>query len=105
MKKFEKHVLPSGGLSSHELLVLMEMCLDAEERCERRARMATETGNTAEAVSAAKQRETYRDLKIRLFRAMKEPTSTGDVLETARQVRKELERLVTSPDPPGAKGA
>lgn len=105
MADTEKNFLPPGGLSSHELLVLMEMCLDAEDRCERRARMAAETGNAAEAVSAAQQRDTYRDLKIRLFRAMKEPTSTGDVLETARRVRQELERLVTPPDPPGAKGA
>jgi hypothetical protein len=97
----DKNILPPGGLSSHELLVLMEMCVDAEERCERRARAATELGNKEAAANAEKQRETYRDLKFRLFRAMKEPTSTDDVLETARQVRRELDRLGAPPQVPG----
>ena len=97
----DKNILPPGGLSSHELLVLMEMCLDAEERCERRARSAKEMGNPQEAAIAERQRETYRDLKVRLFRAMKDPTSTDDVLETARRVRVELERLGPQPDFPG----
>ena len=97
----DKNILPPGGLSSHELLVLMEMCLDAEERCERRARRAMELGNPEEAARAERQRETYRDLKVRLFRAMKEPTGTDDVLETARQVRRELDRLGPQPDLPG----
>jgi hypothetical protein len=101
MANSDKNILPPGGLSSHELLVLMEMCLDAEERCERRARAARELGNYQAVATAEKQRETYRDLKVRLFRAMKDPTSTDDVLETARRVRLELERLGTPPEIPG----
>ena len=87
--------LPLGGLSGQELLVLMEMCLDAEERCERRRKAASDRGEEQEAQAAASMGQTYRDLKVRLFKAMKHPTDADDVQEVLQQVRRELSRLDT----------
>jgi hypothetical protein len=88
-----RNPLPLGGLSGQELLVLMEMCLDAEERCERRRQAASASGDEEAAGAAADMGQTYRDLKVRLFMAMKHPTDTGDVQEVLQQVRRELSRL------------
>ena len=73
--------------------MLMEMCLDAEERCERRRRSASDRGDEKEAAAAADMGLTYRDLKVRLFQAMKNPTDTDDVQQVLQQVRRELGRL------------
>ena len=97
-----KNVLPLGGLSGQELLVMMEMCLDAEERCERREKAASERGDMKEATAAGEMRETYRDLKVRLFKAMKDPTDTDDLREVLQQVRRELSQLQDGADPPGS---
>ena len=73
--------------------MLMEMCLDAEERCERRRKSASDRGDEKEAEAAADMGLTYRDLKVRLFQAMKNPTDTDDVQQVLQQVRRELSRL------------
>ena len=82
----------------------MDMCLDAEERCERRYRAAIAQGDQVEAAAIADMRATYRDLKVRLFMAMKDPTDTDDVREVLQQVRRALAALPGTPDPcsPGA---
>ena len=81
--------------------MLMDMCLDAEERCERRRKSASERGDEKEASDAARMSDTYRDLRFRLFKAMKDPTDTGDVQEVLQQVRRELNQLQDKPDPSG----
>lgn len=93
------NTLPPGGLSGQELLVLMDMCLDAEERCERRRKSAAERGEEKEVASAARMAETYRDLRFRLFRAMRNPTDTDDVQGVLQQVRRELGQLQGKPEP------
>ena len=70
--------------------MLMDMCLDAEERCERRRLSASERGDEREASAALRMSDTYRDLRFRLFKAMKNPTDTDDVQEVLQQVRREL---------------
>lgn len=100
-----KHALPVEALSSRELLLLLEMCLDAEDRCARRQRAAIENGDDAAAAAAADLGATYSDLKVRLFRAMKEAgTETADVQATLQQLRRDIrERAQTEePDPPTA---
>ena len=77
-------------------------CLDAEERCERRQKAASERGDMKEATAAGEMRETYRDLKVRLFKAMKDPTDTDDLREVLQQVRRELSQLQDGADPPGS---
>jgi hypothetical protein len=95
----DSNPLPLGGLSGQELLVLMDMCLDAEERCERRRKSASERGDEKEVAAAARMGATYRDLRFRLFKAMKDPAATDDVQEVLQQVRRELGRLQDRPDP------
>jgi hypothetical protein len=90
-----RNILPPGGLSGQELLVLMDMCLDAEERCERRRKSAAERGDEKEVSAASRMSDAYRDLRFRLFKAMKDPTDT-DVQEVLQQVRRELGRLDSS---------
>ncbi len=97
------HFLPTDGLSGQELLLMLEMCLDAEERCALRSRTASENGDHVAAATAAKLGATYTDLKYRLFKAMKDAgTSTDDVQQTLQQLRRDLTGLpdVDKPDLP-----
>lgn len=95
------HTLPTEALSGRELLLLLEMCLDAEERCARRQRMASESGDLEGAAAAADFGATYSELKVRLFRAMKDTgTVTADVQETLQQLRRDLAAR-SEADPPG----
>jgi hypothetical protein len=67
----------TNPLSSRDLLVLMEMCLDAEDRCAERALVARQRGDFAAADRELKLQERYSRLRYSVFRQMDLPKPAG----------------------------
>jgi hypothetical protein len=63
----------SHPLSSRDLLVLMEMCLDAEDRCEERYLAAREKGDFDAADRQQKLKERYNKLRYSVIGQMGQP--------------------------------
>ena len=84
------------SVTDTQLLMLFELCLDAEDRCDERSREAHARGDHEAALREAQLEERYKNLRNRLFLAMKEdPTSTAleqltrQVMEAGRALEKE----------------
>ena len=76
--------------------MLFELCLDAEDRCDERSREARARGDQDAVQREAQLEERYKNLRNRLFLAMKEdPTSTAleqltrQVMEAGRALEQE----------------
>jgi hypothetical protein len=69
-------------LTDTHILLMLEMCLDAEERCDQRVRMARMSGDFGAASQALKLREQYSDMKHRLHEEIRQGgTTTEDLHE------------------------
>ena len=77
------------AVSDNELIHLFEMCMDAEERCERRYYELLERGNHDDAAYEAQTREKYVHLKHRIFQAMKDggdPSALEQITQFLRSI-------------------
>lgn len=74
-------------VSDNQLMHLFDMCVDAESRCEQRAREARERGEHERAAREAGLCEKYRYLKQRLFEAMKDGKNTSTLDQIARTLK------------------
>ena len=84
------------SVTDTQLLMLFELCLDAEDRCDERSRDARARGDHEAMLREAQLEDRYKNLRNRLFLAMKEdPTSTAleqltrQVMEAGRALEKE----------------
>lgn len=74
--------MSNSELSSNQLLLMLELCLDAEHRCDERLRTALGKSEFHRADDELQLKEKYSELKHRLFEAMKqEGTTTQDLHE------------------------
>lgn len=53
-------------LTDQDTRLLLEMCMDAEERCDQRVREARDRGDSHAATDAIQQKEKYEALKRRI---------------------------------------
>jgi hypothetical protein len=91
------------ALNDNQLLLMLEMCLDGESRCDERIANARERGDFSTAAYAIQLKEQYEDLKHRLFSEMRSSVaSTHDLQETLRKFSLDIERLrINAPSPSG----
>ena len=82
--------------------MLFELCLDAEDRCDERAREARARGDHEAADRDTQVEERYKNLRNRLFRAMKEDPA-GSTLEQLTQEVMEAGKLLAEMRPPQKK--
>ncbi len=82
--------------------MLFEMCLDAEDRCDERSRDARARGDHESADREALLESRYKNLRNRLFVAMKEDP-TGSALEQLTQEVMEAGKLLAEARPPEKK--
>lgn len=78
--------------------MLFELCLDAEDRCDERVREARARGDNEAAERDAAVEERYKNLRNRLFRAMKEDPA-GSTLEQLTQEVMEAGKLLAETRP------
>jgi hypothetical protein len=87
------------GVTDSQFLSLFELCLEAEERCARRARAALTAGDGNKAAYDAQLRDRYSLLKACLFEAMNDPTQTPlSLQQTHDQTRDIAPRPGKHPD-------
>lgn len=73
------------AITDNQLLLILEMCFDAEERCDERIEKARDAGDYRAAADAVQLREQYEDLKQRVFSEMKsDGTTTSDLHQQLR---------------------
>jgi hypothetical protein len=89
-------------VTDSQLLMLFELCLDAEDRCDERSREARARGDNEAADRDAQVEERYKNLRNRLFRAMKEDP-TAIALEQLTQEVMEAGKLLAETRPPPKK--
>ena len=98
------------SVTDTQLLMLFELCLDAEDRCDARRREAGVRGDHDSASREAQLEERYKNLRNRLFLAMKEDPAavaldqlTQEVMDAGRALREKLSAI--DKKPPIAGGA
>lgn len=74
------------SISENELVHLFEMCLDAEERCEKRCHELRANGHHERAAYEAQLRDKYAYLKARIFEAMKSEAPASTLQEILRHL-------------------
>ena len=96
MVRWRRGNMRRPSVTDTQLLMLFELCLDAEDRCEERSRAALARGDQEAVLREAQLEERYKSLRNRLFLAMKEdPTSTAleqltrQVMEAGRALEQE----------------
>ena len=92
----------SPSVTDSQLLMLFELCLDAEDRCDERSREALARGDTEAAEHAAELENRYKHLRNRLFRAMKEDPA-GATLEQLTQEVMDAGKMLAEVRSPGKK--
>jgi hypothetical protein len=65
------------AVSDNDYLHLFDMCIDAEERCERRCHALRERGDKEGAAYEMQLRDKYSYLKRRIFQAMRDDSSSS----------------------------
>jgi hypothetical protein len=100
------------SVTDTQLLMLFELCLDAEDRCDERRRDADARGDHESATREAQLEERYKNLRNRLFLAMKEdPASTAleqltrQVMEAGKALEQELAQSDKKKETPPAADA
>jgi hypothetical protein len=86
-----------------QLLMMFELCLDAEDRCDERSREALARGDHDAAHREAQLEERYKNLRNRLFLAMKEDPASTALEQLTRQVMEAGRALEQKWSPPGKK--
>jgi hypothetical protein len=81
------------AITDHELLHLLELCVEAQERCEKRCLRLVQSGQHDRAAYEAQLRDKYAYLKNRVFEAMKEETPTQSI----KQIVSHLASLPVGP--------
>jgi hypothetical protein len=81
------------SVTDSQLLMLFELCLDAEDRCDERSREARARGDHEGADRESQLENRYKSLRNRLFIAMKEDP-TGSMLEQLTQEVMEAGKLL-----------
>jgi hypothetical protein len=74
------------AITDHELLNLLELCVEAQERCEKRCLQLVHSGQHDKAAYEAQLRDKYAYLKNRVFEAMKEETPTQSIEQIVRHL-------------------
>jgi hypothetical protein len=72
-------------LTSTQLLLMLELCSEAEHRCDQRLRAALGHNDFHRADSELQLKEKYSGLKRQLFESMKQPGTTTDDLHQILQ--------------------
>jgi hypothetical protein len=99
-------------VSDSQLLMLFELCLDAEDRCDERGREARARGDHEAADREAQLENRYKSLRNRLFVAMKEDPAalnldqlTQEVMEAGRMLAEQRSQSGEKDIPPTGGGA
>ena len=82
-----------SDLTSTQMLLMLELCTDAEHRCDERLRAALGRNDFHRADSELQLKEKYGDLKRQLFESMRNHGTTTDDLHQV------LQRLPSDLDP------
>ena len=80
------HIMRRPAITDHELLHLLELCVDAQERCEKRCLQLLQSGQHKQAAYEAQLRDKYAYLKNRVFEAMKDETQTPSIEQIVKQL-------------------
>ena len=88
-------------VSDNQLLLIMKMCADAEQRCDERFASARESGDYAAAADAVRLKQHYEDLKQRLYTEMyREGATTGDLHEQLQDFVKYIDQTISGGNRP-----
>lgn len=79
--------MTNSDLSGNQLLLMLELCLDAEHRCDERLRAALGKSDFHRADDELQLKEKYTEMKYRLFEAMK---SHGTTTQDLHQILQSL---------------
>ena len=90
------------SVTDSQLLMLFELCLDAEDRCDERSREARARGDHESADRESQLESRYKSLRNRLFIAMKEDP-TASMLEQLTQEVMEAGKLLAEQRLPAEK--
>jgi hypothetical protein len=84
----------NSSLSSTQMLLMLELCTEAEHRCDERLRTALGRSEFHRADSELQLKEKYSELKRQLFDSMKQQgTTTDDLHEMLQRLPVEQEPL------------
>jgi hypothetical protein len=81
------------AIRRRDFLNLLELCADAQERCQTRCLKLIQNGQHEQAAYEAQLRDKYAYLKNRVFEAMKEEVPTQSI----EQILKQLASLPVGP--------
>lgn len=81
-------------LNEREAHLLLEMCIDAEERCDQRIQEARDKGDSSAATDAIQQKEKYESLKRKIVAELQGDQSSlmEDSMVFSERVKKIRER-------------
>ena len=77
--------LINSDLTSTQLLLMLELCSDAERRCDERLKVALGRSDFHRADSELQLKDKYSELKRRLFESMRDQGATTDDLHQLLQ--------------------
>lgn len=89
----------SPKLTEHQVLMMLELCLEAEGRCDERIATAREKGEYTTAAYEVQLKEQYENMKARLLDEMKyQGATTQDLHDTLRQIGRSVEKFTRPAD-------
>jgi hypothetical protein len=89
------------ALNDNQILLMLEMCVDGENRCDDRIAKARHRGDFGTAAYEMQLKEQYEGLKQRLFHEMrKSAVTTQDLRETLLKLSREIQRMRDDNAPP-----
>jgi hypothetical protein len=93
-------------LTEHQVLMMLELCLEAEERCDERIAAARAKGDYTTAAYEIQLREQYENMKTRLLDEMRyQGATTQDLHAMLQRIGRSIEKFSGSAEeaPPGSK--
>lgn len=84
----------SPKLTEHQVLMMLELCLDAEGRCDERIAAARDRGEFSTAAYEVQLKEQYENMKARLLEEMRyDGATTQDLHAMLQRVGSSIEKL------------
>ena len=80
-------------LSKQQILMMLELCLDAEERCDKRIAAARDANDYSAAAFEVQLKEQYENMKDCIFEHMKADSATMQEMQAMLQrIRRSVEK-------------
>lgn len=89
----------SPKLTEQQVLMMLELCLEAEERCDERIITARDKGDFSTAAYEVQLKEQYENMKARLLEDMEfQGATTQDLHDMLQKIGSSVEKFARSAD-------